>query len=222
MTDNTFLPLCQGTPEEPMEIEKALVKISKLQVDTAVYKANANEDKAMIESLKEAVETAKKETEIVRARNNTLEVEVIDKDSKISKFIDNFNDMKQKMEVSEKGNIGAAATKSLKEAKEETKTVKKELEKSQKRVENLQKKLNGETKDRAKAEAEAVRTSNALDVLIKKQEYQSSRRMKSESRDGRDKSRVRKRNRSRDGKRSCSKDRKRSKSRLYQTNTDFF
>ena len=117
MTDNTFLPLCQGTPEEPMEIEKALVKISKLQVDTAVYKANANEDKAMIESLKEAVETAKKETEIVRARNNTLEVEVIDKDSKISKFIDNFNDMKQKMEVSEKGNIGAAATKSLKEAK---------------------------------------------------------------------------------------------------------
>ena len=42
-----------------MKIDMAVVEIYKLQEDNAVYKANANEDKATLASLEEAVKTAK-------------------------------------------------------------------------------------------------------------------------------------------------------------------
>ena len=76
----------QGTPEIS-NLAEARYKIAKMNEEQAVTEANSKEDEAKIESLDFALKESEKDVDITRARNDTLEIEAIDREEKLNRFI---------------------------------------------------------------------------------------------------------------------------------------
>lgn len=159
----------QGTPEISNLVE-ARDRIANLEKELAVAIANSQEDEAKLESLDLAMKDTKKEGDIIKARNDTLEIEAMENDEKITRFIRKFQEQDIKIKNLEKEHDENETNKKLKEVKDELKKKKKELESSDKKVEEFRKKLKDETNARALAEATSEKLNNATRILEKEKE----------------------------------------------------
>ena len=128
------------------KLPEANSKLSNAEEDQEVLKANAEEDKAKIASLEEALENMKQMVDLTKATNNSLEIESYNKDVKIEKIqkaVKMQDAAIKKMQVEVKKNGSTANDKTMKALSEENKFKKKEAEDANKRANDAMKKTQG-------------------------------------------------------------------------------
>ena len=200
------------TKSQEEELAEARSKLLNAEEDMEVLKANAEEDKAKIASLEEAIENMKQLMVITKATNNSLEIESHNKDVKINKVqkaIKLQDTAIKKMQAEARKNVNATTENTIKSLKEENKIKRKEAEEANKRATEAVKRLKDETNAKAEAQSEVVRMSKIVDSLTalldlkKKEEKKRSRsrdqdRSKSRDRKGRQESSYKERKRKRE------------------------
>ena len=217
------------TKSQEEELAEANSKLSNAEEDLEVFKANAEEDKAKIASLEEAIENMKQLMDITKATNNSLEIESHNKDAKIDKVqkaIKLQDTAIKKMQAEARKNVNATTENTIKSLKEENKIKRKEAEDANKRATEATKRLKEETNAKAEAQCENVRKSIILDSFTallnfkkkaekkrsrSRENYRSKSRDRKEGRDSIQKERKMKKEEGSRGRRRKSKSSERSR-----------
>ena len=163
--------------QEPMvvnqEAERVVIDLATGQLGTleeAIQRINMLEEEnktkeELIKKLELEAETKNDLWNIAASEANNLKSKLVDKDSKIQKYQDNFRRMKADIDRLKEKKANSEEAKKLKKTKDELKLATKNLEETIKIKENLNVRLGQEVSARAHAEKEVVRLTQCQSAL---------------------------------------------------------
>ena len=161
--------------QEKLGEEKNEAEIMKRDIEE--LKQDNVELKAKVASLEEAVETKDNLLDIYKAKNDSLEMEAINKDAAVEKYQRCLNKMLEKVNMKEdkKEEPSKEAKAKVKKLSDEVKEKEKKVLEVEKKLEEMTRKLGEESNMRVKAEAEVVRIQKMSDNMVKIMETKDSR-----------------------------------------------